>query len=244
MKAVNGERRLDLIVGPAGTGKTTALRAAVALLNHSSRPVFGVAPTAAAAQVLADETGMAADTLDKLLVEHHQPNRLPLPAFDLPAGTTVILDEAGTASTPKLARLAGLAEEKGWRVVMVGDPQQFNAVGRGGMFTYLSQESQLHDPVLLNEVHPFVHEWERKASLRLRAGDPTVLNEYDQHGRLHGGTLEAMESEIIAAWRQARAKRQTVALMAHSKEAVDRLNRTAQQKRIMAGELDVSRPWL
>lgn len=32
--------------------------------------MFGVAPTAAAAGVLATETGMAADTLDKLLVEH------------------------------------------------------------------------------------------------------------------------------------------------------------------------------
>lgn len=239
--AVIGPRRLELIVGPAGTGKTTALRTATHLLNKAGKPIFGVAPTAAAAQVLADETGMTADTLDKLLYEHHQPDRPPHPAYDLPADTTIILDEAGTASTPNLAQLARLAHEKGWRVVMVGDPQQFNAVGRGGMFTHLTQQ---HDSVHLDEVHRFVHEWERQASLRLRTGDPTVLQKYDRHGRLHGGSLEEMESEIIAAWKQARDQGQSVALMAHSREAVDRLNRTAQQARIMAGEITLDRPWL
>ncbi len=69
--AVAGRGALELIVGPAGTGKTTALASAVAHLHAQGRPVFGVAPTAAAAEVLATETGMAADTLDKLLIEHH-----------------------------------------------------------------------------------------------------------------------------------------------------------------------------
>jgi conjugative relaxase-like TrwC/TraI family protein len=239
--AVIGPGRLELIVGPAGTGKTTALRTATNLLNRAGKPIFGVAPTAAAAQVLADETGMTADTLDKLLYEHHQPGRPPHPAYDLAADTTIILDEAGTASIPNLAQLARLAQEKRWRVVMVGDPQQFNAVGRGGMFTHLTQT---HDPVQLDEVHRFVHEWERTASLRLRTGDPTILNEYDRHGRLHGGTLETMETRIIAAWKQARTQGQTVALMAHSSETVDRLNKSAQQTRIMAGDIDLSRPWL
>jgi len=80
--AVIGPRRLELIVGPAGAGKTTTLDIAVAMLRDRGRIVFGVAPTAAAAEVLATETGMAADTLDKLLVEHGQPNRAPDPVYD------------------------------------------------------------------------------------------------------------------------------------------------------------------
>jgi conjugative relaxase-like TrwC/TraI family protein len=67
--AVAGNDRLVLVVGPAGTGKTTALRRAVADLNMQACPVFGVAPTAKAAKVLGDETGMEADTLAKLLHE-------------------------------------------------------------------------------------------------------------------------------------------------------------------------------
>ncbi len=99
--AVAGGGGLELIVGPAGTGKTTTLTSSVA----QRRPVFGVAPTAAAAEVLATETSMAADTLVKLLIENRDPTRPPGSAYDLPARTTVIVDEAGTATTPKLADL-------------------------------------------------------------------------------------------------------------------------------------------
>jgi ATP-dependent exoDNAse (exonuclease V) alpha subunit len=200
--------------------------------------VFGVAPTAAAAGVLATETGMAADTLDKLLVEHGQPHRPPDPVYDLPAGTTVIVDEAGTADTPKLAELARLADQHHWRVVLVGDPRQFAAVGRGGMFAHLVDK---FGAVELDQVHRFQHRWERQASLRLRTGDPSVLTEYDRHGRIHDGPPERMESEVIAAWKEARGRGETVALMANTTETVHRLNTLAQQTRIEAGELDPSK---
>ena len=77
-----------------------------------------------------------ADTLDKLLIEHRL-DRPPDHRYDLPVGTTVIVDEAGMLPTAKLAELADLADVKGWRVALVGDPLQFSAVGRGGMFGLL-----------------------------------------------------------------------------------------------------------
>ena len=239
--AVAGRGALELIVGPAGTGKTTTLASAFAHLGAHGRPAFGVAPTAAAAEVLATETGMAADTLDKLLTEHHHPARPPGTAYDLPTGTTVIIDEAGTAATPKLAELARLADQKGWRVVLVGDPRQFSAVGRGGMFAHLVDS---HGGVELDRVHRFRHHWERQASLRLRAGDPGVLAEYETRGRLHGGTLDEMEAEAVNAWEQARHRGETVALMANSTDTVAQLNRLAQHTRIRIGELDLKAPRL
>lgn len=239
--AVAGFRGLELIVGPAGTGKTTALATAVDDLKIQGRSVFGVAPTAAAAEVLAAETGMVADTLDKLLAEHHHPSGPAHPDYQLPAATTVILDEAGSTATPKLAALAGLADRHGWRVVMVGDPRQFSAVGRGGMFAHLVER---HEAVDLDQVHRFVHHWERQASLRLRTGDLSALVEYERRGRLHGGTQAAMESRVIGAWKTARANNQSVALMANTNDTVTRLNQLAQQSRIMNGELDINKPWL
>jgi len=241
VSAVADRGGLELIVGPAGTGKTTMLAAAVLNLAAQGRLAFGVAPTAAAAEVLAAETGMAADTLDKLLTEHHQPARPPSTAYDLPAGTTVIVDEAGTAPTPKLAELARLADQHRWRMVLVGDPRQFSAVGRGGMFGHLVDS---HGGVELDRVHRFHHHWERQASLRLRTGDPNVLTEYETRGRLHGGAPQEMEAEIITAWEQARHRSETVALMANSTDTVARLNRRAQHTRIMTGELDPGAPGL
>lgn len=233
--AVGGRGGLELIVGPAGAGKTTTLAAAATGLEAQGRTVFGVAPTATAAEVLATETGMTTDTLDKLLTEHRGLGRPPQPEYDLRPGTTVIVDEAGTASTPKLAALARLADGNNWRVVLVGDPRQFSAVGRGGMFAHLVD---IHGAVELDRVHRFRHHWERQASLRLRAGDPGVFTEYEQRGRIHGGSQAQMETETVTAWQQARDRGDTVALMANNTETAVRLNHLAQQMRIEAGELD------
>jgi hypothetical protein len=239
--AVCGLAPLELIVGPAGTGKTTALAPAVDELQAHGRAVFGVAPTAAAAEVLATETAMAADTLDKLLHEHAQVDRPPGPVFDLPGGSTVIVDEAGTVSTPKLAALARLADQRAWRVVLVGDPRQFSAVGRGGMFAHLIDT---HGAIELDQVHRFANRWERETSLRLRNGDPSVLDEYHRQGRLHDGTHADMETEILESWSQTRRRGEAVALMANTVDTVTRLNQAAQQTRIRNGELDPGAPGL
>jgi len=240
-RAVAGLTPLALIVGPAGSGKTTALTPAIAYLQHHGHTVFGVAPTAAAAHVLAIETGVTADTLDKLLYEHSRPDRLPEPAYQLEWGATVIVDEAGTVSTPKLADLATLADRHGWRIMMVGDPRQFSAVGRGGMFTHLTNT---HGAIELDHIHRFTRPWEADATRRLRTGDIAVLGEYDRHGRIHDGTLDQMESRIVDAWAEARLRGETVALMAGTNNTVDRLNQAAQRHRIETGELDPDGPSL
>ena len=236
--AVAGDRELVLIVGPAGTGKTTALAPAVEALRAEGRAVFGVAPSAAAAEVLSTDAGLAADTLDKLLVEHRL-TRPPDHRYDLPAGATVLVDEAGMVPTQKLAELAELADRRGWRLALAGDPLQFSAVGRGGMFAHLID---CHGAIELDRVHRFANPWEREASLRLRRGDEDVLALYESHGRLHGGTRRQMEKAVVDAWWQARAAGRSEAMMAPNNDIVVALNRRAQGRRMAAGEIDASRP--
>lgn len=233
--AVVGDRRLVLIVGPAGTGKTAAMRPAVAHLHAEGRVCFGVAPSAAAAQVLAVDTGIDTDTLDKLLVEHRL-DRPPQHRFDLPAGSTVILDEAAMVPTPRLAELMDLADRRGWRLALVGDPMQFSAVGRSGMFGHLVDTI---GAVELDRVHRFDASWERDASLRLRRGDTDVVALYDRNGRLHGGTGRKMAKATVDAWRRATEAGETAAMMAPSRAGVDVLNELAQDERIIAGEIDL-----
>jgi hypothetical protein len=53
--------------------------------------------------------------------------------------------------------------------------------------------------VQLAEPVRFTADWERDASLRLRQGDPTALDGYDQHGRIHGAPPdEAMDTAVKA----------------------------------------------
>src|SRR5665811_2573185 len=60
--AVSG-RQVDLLIGPAGAGKTTAMRAlhAARTAAHGKDSVIGLAPSAAAAQVLAEDLGVGCD---------------------------------------------------------------------------------------------------------------------------------------------------------------------------------------
>ncbi|NNN08359.1 MAG: relaxase domain-containing protein [Acidimicrobiaceae bacterium] len=67
-------RLLDVLVGPAGTGKSTTmagLRAAWEL-EQGAGSVVGLAPSAAAAEVLGDDMGIDTDNLAKWLYEHRQ----------------------------------------------------------------------------------------------------------------------------------------------------------------------------
>ena len=49
-------------------------------------------------------------------------------------------------------------------------------------------------------MHRFTNDWEKDASLRLRAGDTSVIPEYEDGGRLHGGTRDQMQTAAIRGW--------------------------------------------
>jgi conjugative relaxase-like TrwC/TraI family protein len=67
-------RRLDVLVGPAGTGKSTTMAGlrAVWEAEHGRGSVLGLAPSAVAAQVLGEQLGIDAENTAKWLHEHRQ----------------------------------------------------------------------------------------------------------------------------------------------------------------------------
>ena len=90
--------RLQLAIAPAGAGKTTAMRALTPGLTQDGGQVIGLAPSAAAAAVLGEQTGIRADTLAKLTwsLRHGE---LPDWAAAVGPSTLLIIDEAGMADT-------------------------------------------------------------------------------------------------------------------------------------------------
>jgi len=232
--AAAGHDRLVLIVGPAGAGKTSALRAAVADLALQRRSVFGLAPSAKAARVLQRDAGLRADTVAKLLHEWERGDRPPLRDYLLPAGTTVIVDEAGMTGTGALARLVTLADNHRWRLVLVGDHHQLQAVGRGGLFHELCATGRCHE---LQRIHRFDQPWEAAASLQLRRGDSRALDAYQSHHRIIPDTFERHLDRIADAWIDVSAAGDATAITTSTNEHVDAINAAVQAARLHEGQL-------
>ncbi|MGQ0618195.1 MAG: ATP-dependent DNA helicase [Acidimicrobiia bacterium] len=219
-------------MGPAGTGKTTALRRAADDLARQRRRVFGVAPTAKAAKVLHDETSIPADTVAKLLYEWRDGR--PRAPYALAPGTTVVVDEAGMLGTSSLDLLVALAAAQRWRLVLVGDPRQLQAVGRGGMFDELCRSGRVHE---LATIHRFRHRWEQTATLRLRHGRAEALDAYFDHDRVESGDLPALLDDVARRWSDDASAGRSVAVTAETNEHVAALNAAIQRERDARGDL-------
>ncbi len=214
---------------------TRMLSAAANDLHAQGRVVFGLAPTAKAARVLEHDTGIMADTIAKLLYEWDRPDRAAGERWHLPAGTTVVVDEAGMIGTPALRQLVTLADRQWWRLALVGDHRQLQAVGRGGLFHELWVSGRVE---VLEQIHRFSEPWEAAASLLLRAGDPRGLDAYEAHGRIIAGSFDDHLTRIATSWIDGHAVGETTAMVASSNDHVDAINAAVQTARISAGHLD------
>jgi len=224
--AVAGEADLVLVVGPAGSGKTTTLAGAVDSLRRQGRGVIGLAPSGKAADVLAAETGTPATTLAKLLHEHSRPGG-PSPEWSAPAGATVILDEASMASTDDLDALVGLVRANRWRLVCVGDPAQLPAVGRGGVFEYWCEHLPAHH---LEAVRRFSEDWQATASLALRRGEPAAASAYAAHGRLRITHPATLATRVAAQHERLSAGGASVAITTASAGVARAINTEIQRR--------------
>lgn len=227
---LNSGRRLDLLVGPAGTGKTTTMRALAAgwTAAYGRGSVVGMAPSAAAAKVLAEDLGIRCDNTAKWIYDHHRGRA------DFAPGQLVIVDEATLASTRALDTITSRAAQVGAKVVLVGDPAQLQSVDAGGAFAMLVAACGEGAP-RLTEVHRFAHDWEKSASLRLRDGDPAVIDQYETHGRIREGNNDEMTDAAYTAWRQDTEHGGASILVTESAETVRQLNDRARAERIRSG---------
>ena len=143
--------RLQLAIAPAGAGKTTAMRALVLAWTQDGGQVVGLAPSAAAAAVLGEQTGIRTDTLAKLTwsLSHGD---LPEWAARIGPSTLVIIDEAGMADTLSLDTAVQFVIGRGGSVRLIGDDQQLAAIGAGGV---LRDIKHIHGALQLTELHRF-----------------------------------------------------------------------------------------
>ncbi|WP_344062947.1 MobF family relaxase [Microbacterium pumilum] len=227
-------RSLDVLIGPAGAGKTTAMHALRLAWEHEHGrgSVIGLAPSAAAARELANDLGIATENTAKWLHEHGQGRTA------VRAGQLVIIDEASLAGTLTLDRICALATHEGAKVLLVGDWAQVQSVDAGGAFRMLVEARS--DAPELADVHRFRNAWEKQASLDLRNGRLHALDAYAARDRIIGGDADAMSDAAYSAWLRDMAAGMSSVLVAETGEAVATLNRRARAELILLGVVDAT----
>ena len=262
-------RGLDVLVGAAGTGKSTAMAGMRAVWGARFGPGSGVglAPSAAAAEVIADAVGVATENTAKWLTEAaRRPERQArldalqarldraspslrtrallreahktageIDRWSLQPGQLVIIDEASMAGTLELDQITTQARAAGAKVLLVGDWAQLSPVAAGGAFKLLAIDRD--DPPQLLDVRRFRHEWERGASLKLRAGRPTAADDYMRHGRVVGGDRDMVLGALFEAWTADTTTGRTSLMIAADTQTVVDLNTRARAQRVRAGEV-------
>ena len=224
-------RTLDVLVGPAGTGKTTTMSALRRAWEkrHGTGSVIGLAPSAAAADVLAGDLGISTENTAKWLHEHRHGN------WNLTPGQLVIIDEASLAGTLALDTITTHAQQAGAKVLLIGDWAQLAAVDAGGAFGMLVRHRD--DAPELTDVRRFRKEWEKQASLGLRIGDTDVIDTYLDHDRITPGRYENILEQAYQAWRADQAEGKASVLIAEALDTVSELNTRARTDRVLAGDV-------
>ncbi len=204
------------------------MRALTLAWTQDGGQVLGLAPSAAAAAVLAEQTGIRSDTFAKLMWSLRHGD-LPEWAAAVRPSTLVIIDEAGMADTLSLDTAVQFAINRGASVRLVGDDQQLAAMGAGGVLRDIQQS---HGALRLTELHRFTDPGEPAASLALREGKPEALDFCLDHGRVNVGDIATTMQAALNAWVSDRAAGLDTIMIAPTRNLVAELNRRARAHRL------------
>jgi len=232
-------RMVDVVIGPAGSGKTAALRAAADAWRANGVPVIGCSLAAITARRLEAATGAPCASIARTLADIDRTD----PTTGEPAGlahnTVVLVDEASMVGTRQYLRLATRVSDAGGKVVLVGDPAQLSEVDAGGTFSALARR---REALSLTGNQRQSSGWERKALVALRTGDiDDALMAYLTHDRVHVHvTPSRTRQQLSADYLAHRAKHgdpYAVIALACGRRDVARLNSAIRRQLQSSGQV-------
>jgi hypothetical protein len=152
----------------------------------------------------------------------------------LKPGQLVMVDESSLAGTFTLDELVSAATTAGSKILLLGDHGQMSSVEAGGAYTLLDKDRGDLVPEL-TDVHRFDSEWEKAASVELRAGNTSAIYAYETHDRVTGGDRDSLLDAIYAAWKADVEAGKSSLMIAGDTATVTELNRRARVGRVAEG---------
>ena len=223
---------LSTIVGYAGTGKSALLGVARDGWEQAGYRVTGLALSGIAAENLESGSGIASRTIASLEHQWSQGREL------LSSRDVLVVDEAGMIGTRQMERIVREAEKRGAKLVLVGDPEQLQAIEAGAAFRSIAER---HGGQEISEVRRQREDWQRDATRHLATGRTAqAIRAYEEAGHIHAAeTREAARADLVERWDRARqaAPSETRMILTHTRDEVAELNQLARERLRASGEL-------
>lgn len=220
--------RIATVVGRAGAGKTTMMRAAREAWEAAGYTVVGGALAGKAAEGLETEAGIPSRTLASWELRWNQGRRR------LDGKTVFVLDEAGMVASKQMATFVEAVSKAGAKLVLVGDAEQLQPIEAGAAFRAIVERTGYAE---LEMIYRQKYAWMRTASLDLARGNVTAaLSAYRGHGMVIGEKLKAQAVDsLIASWNREYDPKKSTLILAHLRRDVRELNRLARENLVERG---------
>jgi Ti-type conjugative transfer relaxase TraA len=233
---VTRSRDLAVVVGYAGTGKSTMLGAARQAWAAEGYTVRGAALSGIAAEGLEGGSGIASRTIASWEHAWAQGKELLGPR------DVLVMDEAGMVGSRQMDRVLEAVRASGAKLVLVGDHEQLQAIEAGAAFRAIAERVGAAE---ITEVRRQQVAWQRAATRELATGRTgEALHRYQAAGMVRAhATDDAARAALLAGWQAARerASGESQIVLAHTRDDVRALNDAARALRRAAGELGEDR---
>ena len=203
LRHVTSSGDLALVVGYAGTGKSAILGVAREAWEAEGYRVRGATLSGIAAEGLEAGSGIESRTIASLEWAWAR-DRERLTSNDI-----LVVDEAGMVGSRQMDRVLTAAHDAGAKVVLIGDPQQLQAIEAGAAFRALQER---HGAAEITEIRRQHVDWQREATRELagvsidpagggESGVAQALGRYDNAGMVHAhGTRGEAKAALIDGW--------------------------------------------
>ncbi|MCM3681664.1 Ti-type conjugative transfer relaxase TraA [Sphingomonas paucimobilis] len=229
---ITGSAGLASVVGYAGSGKSAMLGVAREAWEREGYTVRGAALSGIAAENLEGGSGISSRTIASL--EHAwEQGREQLGPRDV-----LVVDEAGMIGSRQMERVLSQARDAGAKVVMVGDPEQLQAIEAGAAFRSVTER---HGAAEITEIRRQREDWQRDATRALATGRTgEAIHAYDGKGMVHAAdTREQARGELVDGWDRARQAEpgKSRVILTHTNAEVRELNEEARGRLRASGDL-------
>lgn len=210
VKTLTSDRNLSVLIGKAGAGKTTTMKAVAEIYKSSGARVIGMSLSAVASENLGREANIESGTIaswmhQRRLFEEAREKFLSFNEIlsegmlkqldwyaqlknferaDLKKGDVIIVDEAGMVGTHDWHDILEFSGKTGAKVIAVGDDNQIKPIISGDCFR--AALSSLDEVGRLDEIRRQNSDWQKEASVEFsKLNTANALAIYEHHGKIH-----------------------------------------------------------